>query len=401
MLRMAAGRVWVLMVGVGMGWGCAPSAGAADNTDGAPQGTAADAGTGQALDDGGAGDSGATPFDAGPLPEPEVTDAGLPPAPDETVSPVGDPGQWSWLEVEGSVCADGQPTGVGINRAPQDSQELLLFLQGGGACWDGATCWGVGTALYVATGYNALQFATDILRPAIVAVRRNDPFNPFRHMNMVYVPYCTGDVHVGNKVTGYPWLGGTRLTHHMGGHNLDLFLDQVAQQFPNLRRIIVAGDSAGGFGAALNMDRVQRRFPNMVVDVLDDSGQPVEPSGELWQQWQAAWGVQFPPGCTQCSQGVRHVVRHLRDTWPESRFALISYTHDSVISTFMGLTPWDFNAQLEDALEEMEDTWPNARYFLMAGALHVGLATPTPRMLQWLDDVVARDPGWVNRRPFQ
>ena len=36
------------------------------------------------------------------------------------------------------MCDDGTPTGVGVY--PTDSKNLIVFLMGGGACWDYTTC---------------------------------------------------------------------------------------------------------------------------------------------------------------------------------------------------------------------------------------------------------------------
>ena len=66
------------------------------------------------------------------------------------------------------MCADGSQTGFAINPAPTPSNDALIFLEGGGACWDGTTCWGpVSTAFYVATGYGEAAFETDPQLPAI------------------------------------------------------------------------------------------------------------------------------------------------------------------------------------------------------------------------------------------
>ena len=62
--------------------------------------------------------------------------------------------EWSFVDVPESQCANGAPTGFGVN--PVDaSREMVVYLQGGGACWNAATC-GVGTAAkYPFTAYAA------------------------------------------------------------------------------------------------------------------------------------------------------------------------------------------------------------------------------------------------------
>src|SRR5690606_25802000 len=46
---------------------------------------------------------------------------------------------WSWLPVEGSRCARGATAGIGIKRGTS-AEDLFIYLQGGGACWNRGTC---------------------------------------------------------------------------------------------------------------------------------------------------------------------------------------------------------------------------------------------------------------------
>lgn len=305
--------------------------------------------------------------------------------------------RWTWVEVPGAVCADGSPTGIGVNLVDDDPTRVVIFLQGGGACWDDATCLGpVPTSFYVTTGYDRLAFETDALRPVMLPLQRANPLNPWRDTNLVYVPYCTGDVHAGDRVTTYNFLGRRMDFHHVGARNLDLFLRRVVATFPRARRVWLMGDSAGGFGSALNMDRVQRAFPAARVDVVDDSGQPIQPAGTRWADWRRAWNLQLPAGCASCDD-IGSIAELLRTRYPDNRFGLVSYTHDSVISTFMGMTVFAFNAELNDFARAMSSRWTNGRYFFIPGALHVGFATATPALAAWLTALATDDPAWRNQ----
>lgn len=328
-------------------------------------------------------DAGAPPDDVG---ETLVADAGPP-----GTAVTGPRNQWLWVDEPDARCANGRPTGFGLNLA-DDQTRLVIFLQGGGACWDAASCNPVvPSSFYVATGYGRFEFNTDVLRPSMLPLRRFDPSNPFRNMSMVYVPYCTGDVHAGDRVAEY----NGRPFHHVGARNLGLFLRRVTATFPRVRRVWLMGDSAGGFGAALNMDRVQRVFPNARVDVLDDSGQPIEPPAERWAQWRAAWNLQLPEGCDpRCASSIASITDLIRQRYPNNRFGLISYSHDAVISTFMGLNSLEFNRRLESFVTEMGRQWPSGRAFILPGLLHVGFLTPTPAMLRWINAMITDDPSW-------
>src|SRR5689334_20606686 len=46
--------------------------------------------------------------------------------------------KWTFVPIEGAVCDDGTPTGIGVYLT--DNPNLLVFLMGGGACWNYSTC---------------------------------------------------------------------------------------------------------------------------------------------------------------------------------------------------------------------------------------------------------------------
>ncbi len=47
-------------------------------------------------------------------------------------------GKWTWVDFPDSACDDGTPTGIGVN--PGTSSNLIVFLNGGGACWNAQDC---------------------------------------------------------------------------------------------------------------------------------------------------------------------------------------------------------------------------------------------------------------------
>ena len=98
---------------------------------------------------------------------------------------------WTWIEIPGMTCANGSPTGVGVNLTDR-SKDVLVFFEGGGACWDATTCWALPFSLYISSGYGKTQFDADFQRD-MFQLRREDPENPFRNVSYVFMPYCTGD----------------------------------------------------------------------------------------------------------------------------------------------------------------------------------------------------------------
>ena len=72
------------------------------------------------------------------------------------------------------------------------------------------------------------------------------PDNPFAGYTFVYVPYCTGDVHLGDATTEY----SPELTvQHKGWVNGTAALTYLAEHFPDAAHVVVVGESAGAIAA--------------------------------------------------------------------------------------------------------------------------------------------------------
>src|SRR5207253_2454278 len=123
--------------------------------------------------------------------------------------------------------------------------------------------------------------------------------NPFADANFVYVPYCTGDVHIGSATVDMDVNGTKKTTYFWGAKNLDMYLARLVPTFPQTTRVILTGISAGGYGAYLNVDRVRSAF-GVRVDVIDDSGPPFDAPPDVASVADgggpkyAPWGVIYP-----------------------------------------------------------------------------------------------------------
>jgi Pectinacetylesterase len=309
------------------------------------------------------------------------------------------PNQWTWSYIPGTQCLDGSQTGFAINPATTPTNDVLLFFEGGGACWDATTCWGpVSTSFYVATGYGQAEFETDP-QVDLYILDRTSTVNPFANMNMIFVPYCSGDVFSGNKQTTLSYVGVDHATSFVGYENVTLFLAYLAATYPDAANVWLAGDSAGGFGAALNFEHAQSSLPSAKVQVLDDSGQPIAPAAGMWSTWMSAWNMQLPSACTSCQTGPGAFVDYYAMKYPNQRFGLLSYTYDLVIAPFMGLTETQFNMELMSLAGDIDQQWPNGHYFIEEGASHVTLLVPTPALQTWVQQMVTGDPSWGSVLP--
>jgi Pectinacetylesterase len=315
---------------------------------------------------------------------------------------VADAGTWTWVDFPDSACGNGQPTGLAVNPGP-GATDLVLYLEGGGACWDALTCFTLGTAVHVTDGYTATTFASERSLVDSSIFDRTLAGNPFSAASFAFIPYCTGDVHAGDSVQSYP--GAPAALHHHGARNVEAFLARLRLTFP-ASRVYLTGSSAGAYGAQLNYAQVAAAFPSAELHVLADSGQMINPSGSLLATWLQAWNVSLPAACTGCSTDFPKYPAYLATTFPASRFALLAYTQDLVLSTFFSRTASDFQAQTLALLASAYDGHANAHYFVLAGATHTMLgeaatlsAPGGPTLLQFLSEWKTGDAAWASVKP--
>jgi hypothetical protein len=325
---------------------------------------------------------------------------------------IGDPitapaEQWTWIPFDNAFCADGSPTGIGVNLTDK-SKRVVIFLMGGGACWDQFTCYTLMTASNL-DGYDGTKFQSDaqgLLSGSLFD--RNDPTNPTKDDNFIFVPYCTGDVHSGDKVADY----GGQQTHHVGFANMTAFLGRILPTFPDAERVLFSGSSAGGFGAGTNYWRVQDAFGSVRVDLIDDSG-PALPapylSDEREKTWRDAWNldVSLPPDCDACKTELNALIPYYAAKYPKSRGALLSYTQDNVISAFYGpIQTTYFEEGLKVLTKTQLEGLPNFRYYYLPGEDHVLLSNPNNVSMdgvvlkEWLKQMVEDDAAWANVQPW-
>jgi hypothetical protein len=325
---------------------------------------------------------------------------------------------WKAVPVEGTLCRDGTPTGYGINVNPS-SRNLIIFLEGGGACFNTLSC---------RQNRHAWPPSETNLGMSVTGnwiMSRSSDNSPFKDWNLVYIPYCSGDVHTGSSMSGY--MGQPQI----GFINYKKDLAEVVARFPNLDRVVLAGSSAGGFGVAWNWMWTQEAFGSVPVYALDDSGPPMGPDylaecqqqryGVLW-----GWAGNVHSVCTACDVASGNVVRPLLDatftTNTQTRFGLLSYDEDGTIKTFFAYgtdncSNWD-TMMLPDypagkytlGLAELRQAWsgyPQVAMYVVTGGGHTFLGDdiasvktgPSIPMLEWITKLIDKADGWTNVAP--
>jgi hypothetical protein len=316
--------------------------------------------------------------------------------------------KWTFVPFDDAFCANGSTTGIGINITDK-SKGLVIYMEGGGACWSDLTCYQLKTATNIDTGYDATAFqsdATGLLTTSLFD--RTDPKNPYKDYSFVFVPYCTGDVHAGTNADA---LYGGKKTMHVGGTNVQKYLSRIIPTFPDADRVIASGSSAGGFGAAFNFWRVANGFKKSSVYLLDDSGPPLPApylKTTLETLWRKAWGLDtnFPADCPACLTSFDALLDYYTTHYTKSRFALLSYVNDNVISSFYSITQAQMAMGLDALATQSFDPYPKqAAYFYITGNKHTllgGVKTLSQNgvsLEDWITQFNSDDPAWKSVHP--
>jgi Pectinacetylesterase len=181
-------------------------------------------------------------------------------------------------------CADGSEFAFWERRA--DPTKAVLFLDGGGACFDAESCAFTGLGTGGEASYDWSIFGEDpASEDGIFNFARAD--DPFLDYSFIYVPSCTGDMHLGNVTREY----SAKLTvEHKGFVNGSAALSYLAAHYPDVAQVVVVGKSVGSVAAPVYGGLASDLFPDAQVTVFGaQSGHvPNDPDinakflGDLW-----------------------------------------------------------------------------------------------------------------------
>lgn len=270
---------------------------------------------------------------------------------------------WAWGVDDGPLCMRGGT--FRYTTRTLDPERLVVFLQGGGACWD-EFCLAVN------------QAPAGI--PAVDALRRDIDVNPLRDWSIAYLPYCDGSLFAGNRDHDDDG-DGTPERFHRGLLNLSAALQHSREQFPSPRQVVLTGSSAGGFGTILATALVRVAWPQAEILVFNDSGVGVARDGDvrfishLIDQFGASQLV--PDDCQGClvNGHIAPLVGWALERDDNLRVAIFSSWFDSIMGdTFLGMDPYVFQRALARETGALHDRFPDRyRRFIVDDSTHTTL----------------------------
>lgn len=293
----------------------------------------------------------------------------------------------------GPTCLYGSPFHVSVRDVGSD--DLLIYLQGGGACWSDI-CAANETA---SLGILPIGW-TD------ADAERNPPLAGF---NVLFVSYCDGSVFSGDNVVLAS--DGSVERRHRGLANLSAALDIARERFPEPRRLVLAGSSAGGYGTILGTVVTRLAYPHTPLFVMNDAGpgvtNPDDPSlmKGATEEWQA---MKFVPescvGCVESGQ-LTSVVDWALTHDPSLRVASFCALEDAIIgNVFLGMTGPVFEKVLLTETAKVHASHPD-RYqrFFWAGGAHTALLAgyyeleiKDTKLLDFVQGMLDGSPVWTD-----
>lgn len=310
---------------------------------------------------------------------------------------------------DGPICIAGTPFTVFTKR--QNPAKLMIFLQGGGACWQ---------------DFYFCNILADDAPPPLAGPHSGiwvDSFdtgtevipNPVGDWSIVYVPYCDGSVFTGDNDVIDPSFPFGPVRFHRGLRNVSAAMDLAKSVFPHPSRILLGGSSAGGVGVAA-FSPFLARFTygnNAKLMVFNDAGPvainldavaDIQARADDWQ-----FGQFLPPSCTDCSDlGQSTEIIHWRlDNDSTIREAFYSTDGDTTNRFFMKVpTQEQYRELLLTEHGALHDRFPD-RYktFIRSGddehtalqrpTFYLGAANGVPLDV-WTDDFLVPRPFWVD-----
>lgn len=258
---------------------------------------------------------------------------------------------------------------------------LVVFFDGGGACWDDVTCAIPRLANDARDDdgfYKAELVTTDDPNRFGGIFDLNDPRNPVRDWTFVYVPYCTGDIHSGSNTARYtdPDTGEPYTIAHRGSDNFRVILRWMKDHITQPHHILVAGSSAGAYGATTQYARIREAYPRGRAIMMGDAGQGVM-TQDFLNQRSRSWRFDLPRGVLARGEEVTEstdIVSRLAARYPNDRFGQYTTAQDITQSSFYALMGAEnaciaWTERMTRDLTRRQSA-PNFRSYLAAGETH-------------------------------
>jgi hypothetical protein len=309
--------------------------------------------------------------------------------------------------------------------------KVVVYYQGGGACWENLTC-----GLRVCKD-GADPVGDDPDNASSGFADFDNPNNPFRNWNVVFVTYCTCDVHFGDADQVYPGPIPDVAISHRGFENAKVVEKFAREHFLNPEVVFVTGSSAGAYGAVFHGPLLHEAWPASRFSVLGDAGNGVITPGFLqneFENWNFVSNTPADiPGVVESltsGEGMVAYIDAVADFYPDSNWGHYSTSYDGGSGGQTGfynvmlndsnpiaaLSWWGGSCQFNDVMvDQADETFSRApenyRYYIGAGSRHTMWGNDKvyadqsggedQTIVAWIEDMLAFEPNSSNPSDWQ
>lgn len=304
-----------------------------------------------------------------------------------------------WREVSGgptTSCALGTPFSFFVHTG--HPRRLLIYIGGGGACWNVETC-------AEHPSFDPAVDSTDHPRGRKGILDFSQRGNPFRSYTAILIPYCTGDVHLGTHAVTYTPVDSGGGAHpleirHTGHANVRSALDWAFETMPDPEVVFVAGSSGGAIASPYYAALLARHYPRARIVQLGDAAGGYRAPGV--PRLMATWGAtdlirqdSTYAGVDFTAMTFEVLYTHAGRGHSRVRFSQVNSVEDREQLRFLaliGVRGVPLRPLLAENLAGLHRAIPSFRAFTAPGSTHTFIASPDFYTLR-VDGVRLRD--WV------
>jgi len=313
---------------------------------------------------------------------------------------------WEKVPIPDARCGDGSNYSVFLSL--KDPKKITVDLMGGGACWGAATCYGPALTTWIH------PLPTVLEQGGLVSDQPDE--SPLYDSSIVFFPYCTGDVHLGNHTARYSGL----TVHHMGRSNVErgiAYLNKTGRiDLAQAEQIVLYGYSAGALGAIYHMSTLDQYVGSKTHKVMISDAPGLHFGPKFWDKFTPKLISDYDDALSRLKFRIHPddgmiapMVRGLCRFSPGWRIGFIQGTRDSVMAAFGEILPEDHHNlvtgptglyRLTESTDDHCSSWiadTEVHTFLVTGPTAAIRNTSGKSAMDFLRDFIAGRDGLNSR----
>lgn len=285
----------------------------------------------------------------------------------------------NWIEHKpggDTSCARG--TDFSFFVSPGSVNKVIVDFMGGGACWNGETCDEGGPFS------DSVDYVRERAENGLSGLYdREMEDNPFKDWHHVVIPYCTGDIHWGEKDKTYlDRFGDSFEIKHRGATNAKSVLNWISDNYSSPDKIMVTGCSAGSYGSIYWTPHIKKRFSRSKIYQFGDSGVGIitpEFTRKMVNNWNPninapTWIPELDPRKVNWKDlRMNDLYLRISSTYPDIKFSQFTSKFDGIQTFFyelMGGLPEEWSDKMTLSMDSLTDKISNFNNFIGEGEEH-------------------------------